>query len=46
MKKQEDIIINFGRGEKMENKMMTDDGRGNEVTGVLISYEDGLILKD
>ena len=28
--------------------MMPDDGRGNEVTipGVLISYEDGLILKD
>ena len=42
------IIINDRRGEKVENKMMPDDGRGNEVTipGVLISYEDGLILKD
>ncbi len=30
----------------MENKMMPDDGRENEVTGELIIYEDGLILKD
>ncbi len=29
----------------MENKI-PDDGKGNEFTGVLISYEDGLILKD
>ncbi len=29
----------------MENKI-PDDGKGNEFTGVLISYEDGLMLKD
>ena len=29
----------------MEKKIMPDDGRGSEVIDILISYEDGLILK-
>ena len=29
----------------MEKKIMPDNGRGSEVIDILISYEDGLILK-